>query len=171
MREKKIQAVFKNNCSQEESWNFKEQNEFPRHYIQPHFLELWPCEIDFSVDWIHWQLPFLQSHTVPFPPFKEHKDPFRFISSRNVHPQHGNQSGRMFACWAEVGSWDLPTFCFDLHISDKRGSRCLKTMLPEFTLANSFSLLVWKHSQALCLLALPSNFWNCDLASKHFYWL
>lgn len=52
---------------------FKEQNEFPRHYMQPRFLELWPCEIDFSVDWIHWQFPFLQSHTVPFPPFKEQK--------------------------------------------------------------------------------------------------
>ena len=69
--EKKIRAVFKNNSSQEESRNFKDQNAFPRHYMPPHFLELWPCEVDFSVDWIHGQFPFLQSHRVPFPPIKE----------------------------------------------------------------------------------------------------
>lgn len=47
----------------------------------PHFLELWPCEIDFCVDWAHWQFPFLQGPVVPFPFFKEQKDPSDLLSA------------------------------------------------------------------------------------------
>lgn len=66
-RERSPSCFQKYDSSQEERLNFKKQNECPRHHILPHFLELWPCEIDFCVDWIHWQFPFLQSPTVPFP--------------------------------------------------------------------------------------------------------
>ena len=47
-KKKKKPSCFKKCYSgQEESSNFRKQNEWPRHPTLPHFLELWLCEIDF----------------------------------------------------------------------------------------------------------------------------
>lgn len=57
-KKKKSKLFQKYYSIQEESSNSKKQSECPRHYILPRFLELWPCEIDFFVNWIQLAVSF-----------------------------------------------------------------------------------------------------------------
>lgn len=143
MRGKKSQLFLKCQSSQEESSDFKKQNE--RHTCRPISLNYGRVKLISVQIGLTGQLPLPTRPCSSFSFFKEQRT-LRFVISWNVH-LHQNHTDRALALLYCV-RFEISTFLF-AGLCLIREAAPLTTMCPQFTLASGISWLVWKCSCTL----------------------